>query len=129
METSNQAIATRSRGPVQNIDDSATSTPMASQTVDRRHDGQFVMPEIPEQLEELFSRRLAAVASEATARTALRNYDTGHSRSSNDPSDLLRPKALPPQEVPSTCYRNTAVLYSVQYVPCTVRSLYSTFLV
>ena len=107
METSNQAIATRSRGPVQNIDDSATSTPMASQTDDRRHDGQFVMPETPEQLEELFSRRLAAVASEATARTPLRNYDTGHSGSSNDPSDLLRPRALPPQEVPSTCYRNT----------------------
>ena len=53
IEKSIQAIATRSKGPVPNIGDVAT-TPLATQTDDRRHDGQLVMPETLEQLEELY---------------------------------------------------------------------------
>ena len=51
-ESSTPAIATRSKGPVPNNGDVA-STPLASQADDRRQDGQFIMPETPEQLEEL----------------------------------------------------------------------------
>ena len=58
-ESSTPAIATRSRGPVPRIGDAA-STPLPTQADDRRQDGQFVMLETLEQLEELFSRSLAA---------------------------------------------------------------------
>ena len=102
-------IATRSReGPVPQIGDAA-STPLPTQADDRRQDGQFVMPETPEQLEELFSRRLAAIVLAAQpVRTPARYFSSqSSSRYKSDCGDLPRPANL--QEVPTiTSYRNTA---------------------
>ena len=88
-ESSTLAIATRGKGPVLSIGDAA-STPLAIQTDDRRQDGQFVMPETPEQLEELFSRRLAAITSAAPTKY----YDAGMSGSSykSEHGDLPLPE-------------------------------------
>ena len=105
-------IATRSReGPVPQIGDAA-STPLPPQADDRRQDGQFVMPETPEQLEELFSRRRAAIVLAAlSVRTPARYFSSQSSSSyKSDCGDLPRPANL--QEVPTISYRNTA---SVSY--------------
>ena len=75
-------IATRSREePVPQIGDTA-STPLPTQADDRRQDGQFVMPETPEQLEELFSRRLSAIVLAALpVRTPARYFSSQSSSS------------------------------------------------
>ena len=72
-------IATLNKGPVPSIGDAA-STPVPTQADDRRQDGQFVMPETLEQLDELFLRRLTATASAAQpARTPIRYDNAGQS--------------------------------------------------
>ena len=70
-----------------------------------RPDSQFVMPQSPEQLEEMFSRRLAAIksAAQSPSLTPSRLYDPSglNSQYGSQP----RPAKL--QEVPQTSYRNT----------------------
>ena len=105
---SSHPITTRSsRASAPNVGD-PTSTPLPSQSSDPRPDGQFVMRETPEQLEELFSRRLAAIASAAQPVRTPARYFASQSSSSydSDYGDLPRPANL--QEVPTTSYRNTA---------------------
>ena len=100
-------IATRSReGPVPQIGDAA-STPLPTQADDRRQDGQFVMLETLEQLEELFSRSLAAIALAAQPVRTPARYSSSQSSSSykSDCGDLPLPANL--QEVSTTSYRNT----------------------
>ena len=107
---SSHPITTRSSGPVPNVDDAA-STPLPSQSSDPRPDGQFVIPETPEQLEELFSPRLAATASAAQpVRTSARYFASQSSSSyESDYSDLPRPANL--QEVSTTSYPNTTSVF------------------
>ena len=102
---SSHPITTRSSGAsAPNVGD-PTSTPLPSQSSDPRPDGQFVMPETPEQLEELFLRRLAAItsAAQSPSLTPSRLYDPSglNSQYGNQP----QPAKL--QEVPQTSYRNT----------------------
>ena len=100
---SSNNITTRSSGAsAPNVGD-PTSTPLASQSSDPRPDGQFVMPETPEQLEELFLRRLAAITSAAQSPSPSRLHDPSgiNSQYGNQP----QPAKL--QEVPQTSYRNT----------------------
>ena len=109
---SSHPITTRSsRASAPNVGD-PTSTPLPSQSSDPRPDGQFVMRETPEQLEELFSRRLAAIASAAQPVRTPARYFASQSSSSydSDYGDLPRPANL--QEVPTTSYRNTASVSS-----------------
>ena len=65
------------------------------------------MPETPEQLEELFSRRLAAIISAVLTRYC----DAGMSGSSyeSEYDDVPRPRANL-EEVPTTSYRNTTLV-------------------
>ena len=102
-ESSTPAIATQSEGPVPNIG-GAASTPLATQSDDRRQDGQFVMLETPERLEEFFSWRRAAITSAAP----IKYYDAGMSGSSykSKHGDLPLPQTKL-QEVPTTSYHNT----------------------
>ena len=109
---SSHPITTRSsRASAPNVGD-PTSTPLPSQSSDPRPDGQFVMRETPEQLEELFSRRLAAIASAAQPVRTPARYFASQSSSSydSDYGDLPRPANL--QEVPTTSYRNTTSVSS-----------------
>ena len=73
---SSHPIATQSGASAPNIGD-PTSTPLTSHTSNLRPDSQFVMPETPEQLEELFLRRLAAItsAAQSPSLTPSRLYD------------------------------------------------------
>ena len=70
------------------------------------------MRETPEQLEELFSRRLAAIVLAAQpVRTPARYFSSqSSSRYKSDCVDLPRPANL--QEVPTTSYRNTTSVSS-----------------
>ena len=61
---SSNSVGTRSGASAPIIGD-PTSKPVASQSSDSRPNSEFVMPETPEQLEELFLRRLAAITSAA----------------------------------------------------------------
>ena len=101
---SSTSVATRS-GASASITEDPTSTPLASQSSNSRPDSKFVMPETPEQLEELFLRRLAAISSAAQSPslTPSRLYDPSglNSQYGNQP----QPAKL--QEVPQTSYRNT----------------------
>ena len=106
-ERSSHPITTRSSGAsAPNVGDS-TSTPSTSHSSDPRPDGQFVMPQTPEQLEELFLRRLVAITSAAQSVRTPARYFASQSSSSydSDYGDLPRPANL--QEVPTTSYRNT----------------------
>ena len=106
-ERSSHPITTRSSGAsAPNVGDS-TSTPSTSHSSDPRPDGQFVMPQTPEQLEELFLRRLVAITSAAQSVRTPARYFASQSSSSydSDYSDLPRPANL--QEVSTTSYRNT----------------------
>ena len=103
---SSYPIITRSGGPVTSIGDAA-STPLPSQPGDPRQDGQFEMPETPEQLEELFSMRMAAIASAAQSiRTPIRYYDANQS-SSNEYENGGNSRPARIQEVPHISYRKT----------------------
>ena len=102
---SSHPIITRSSGAsAPNVVD-PTSTPVSSQSSDPLPEGQFVMPQTPEQLVELFSRRLAAVtsAAQSPSLTPSKLYDPSglNSQYENQP----QPAKL--QEVPQTSYRNT----------------------
>ena len=96
-------IPTRSSGPILNAGDPAT-TPMASQSSNSRPDGQFVMPETPEQLEELFLRRLAAITSAAQPSPS-RRYDPNHSGLQSQNDNQSPPAKI--QEVAQSSYRNS----------------------
>ena len=101
---SSTSIATRSGASAPTIGD-PTSTPVASQSSDSRQNSVFVMPETPEQLEELFIRRLAAITSAAQSHspTPARAYDpSGINLQYGD-----NPQPAKIQEVPHTSYRNT----------------------
>ena len=101
---SSTSIATRSGASAPIIGD-PTSTPVASQSSDSRQNSQFVMPETPEQLEELFIRRLAAItlAAQSPSPTPSRLYDPSGINSQYG----SHPQPAKIQEVPQTSYRNT----------------------
>ena len=101
---SSHPITTRSGASVPNVGD-PTPTPLPSQSSDPRPDGQFVMPETQEQLEELFPRRLAAItsAAQSPSLTPSRLYDPSGLNSQY--GSQTQPAKL--QEVPQASYRNT----------------------
>ena len=67
------------------------------------------MPETPELLEELFSRRLGAIASAAQPiRTPIRYFDASQSSSNYESEYGEHPRPAKLQEVPTASYRNTA---------------------
>ena len=102
-ENSSYPIITRSGGPVPKGGDVA-STPLPSQSINPQPE--FVMPETPEQLEELFLRRLAAMTTAAQpSMTPLRCYDADQSGNESQYGSQPRPAKL--QEVPQASYRNT----------------------
>ena len=113
MDTSNFSIQTRSRGIIQDDRaDPSSSTPNAYQTDHRRHDGQFVKPTTPEQLEEIVLTRIAAVAPAARSRSSVNFFDTSHgSDDLNVPrEDQQFHRQVMPKEVPLTAYRNTTLV-------------------
>ena len=113
MDTSNFCIQTRSRGIIQDDRaDPSSSTPNAYQTDHRRHDGQFVKPTTPEQLEEIVLTRIAAVAPAARSRSPVNFFDTSHgSDDLNVPrEDQQFHRQVMPKEVPLTAYRNTTLV-------------------
>ena len=102
---SSHPITTRSGASVPNVGD-PTSTPLASQSSNPRPDGQFVMPQTPEQLEKLFLRRLAAVTSAAQPSSTPSEYH-GPNQSGNNSQYGSQPQPAKLQEVPQASYRNT----------------------
>ena len=101
---SSTSIATRSGASAPTSGD-PTSTPVASQSSDSRQNSVFVMPETPEQLEELFIRRLAAItsAAQSPSPTPARAYDpSGINLQYGD-----NPQPAKIHEVPQTSYHNT----------------------
>ena len=110
MDTSNFFIHTRSRGIIQDDPaDSSSSTPNASQTDHRRHDGHFVMPTTPKQLEELVLARIAAVTTAAArSRSPINFFDASQGNEENVKGEDQRfHRQAMPKEVPLTSYRNT----------------------
>ena len=106
---SSHPITTRSGASVPNVGDPA-STPSASHSSNLQLDGQFVMPQ-GEQLEELFSRRLAVITSAAQpSLTPSRLYDPNGLNSQSQYGSQSQPAKL--QEVSQTSYRNATS------VPC-----------
>ena len=110
MDTSSFSIQTRSRGIIQDDPaDSSFSTPNASQRDHSRHDGQFVMPTTPKQLEEIVLVRIAAITTAARSRSPLNFFDA--SQGSDDLNvpreDQQFPRQAMPKEVPLTSYMNT----------------------
>ena len=113
MDTSNFPIQTRSRGRIQeDLADSSSSTPNASQTDHRRHGGQFVMPTMPEQLEDIVLARIAAITTAARSRSPLNFFDTSQGSVENIPrEDQQFPRQAMSKKVPLTAYRNTTSVF------------------
>ena len=102
---SSHPITTRSGVSVPHVGD-PTSTRLASQSSNPRPDGKFVMPQTPEQLEELFLRRLAALTSAAQPSSTPSEYHDPN-QSGNNSQYGSQPQLAKLQEVPQASYRNT----------------------
>ena len=105
-------IITRSRSLLEAIRDEpsdvSNSTPSASYNAIHRHESSFTMPSTPEELENMFAERIAAMnlASSITPERISIAASSGVSIASSS-APTIHPRIMP-QEVPHTAYKTTS---------------------
>ena len=111
-EPSVPTIITRSRSLLEAIRDEPSdvsySTPSATYNANHRHDSSFTMPSTPEELENMFAERIAAMnlASSITPERISIAASSGVSIASSS-APTIHPRIMP-QEVPHTAYKTTS---------------------
>ena len=111
-ELSIPTINTRSRSLAEAIrdeqSDASSSTPSATTNAIHRHESSFTMPSTPEELENMFAERIAAMnlASSITPERISLATSSGFGIATSSAPTIL-PRIMP-QEVPHTAFKTTS---------------------